>query len=185
MTDTAPATGTETTEATTETTETTETQTTDTDAAALLAEVEKWKTQSRKHEDRAKANASAAKELEQFKQASMSDQEKAVEQARAEARLSTLQEVGSKVVDAEVRAAVAGRNVDADALLEGLDRMKFIGEDGEPDRDAITAWVDRIAPKPEEGFPDLGQGVRNTGSVNTALNGDPLERDLKQKLGLR
>jgi hypothetical protein len=38
------------------------------------------------HEDRAKANANAAKELEQVRQQSMTDQEKAVEAARIEGR---------------------------------------------------------------------------------------------------
>lgn len=189
MTDAAPATGTETTtDAPPSTDAPPETPAgTDTDPAALLADVEKWKTQSRKHEERAKANAAAAKELEEFKKASMTDQEKAVETARAEARTEALREVGSKVVNAEVRAAIAGRALDADALLEGLDASKFIGEDGEPDRDAITAWVDRIAPVPEEkppGFPDLGQGARPTGQ-GMALNGDPLEQALKKAIGVK
>ena len=56
------------------------------DPAALTADLEKWKAQARKHEERAKANANAAKELEQVRQASMSDQEKAVEIARQQAR---------------------------------------------------------------------------------------------------
>lgn len=137
-------------------------------------EAEKYKALARKHEDRAKANAKAEKELEQLRQQSMSDTEKAIAVAKQEARTEALREFGAKVVDAEVRAAVAGRNVDADALLEGLDRARFLDDDGEPDRDAITAWVDRIAPQPAESFPDLGQGARGgTGAIT-----DPLLRDL-------
>lgn len=173
------------TEATTTEAAVTETVETDTDTTDYKAEAEKWKNQARKHEERAKANASAARELEQFRTAAMSDQEKAVEAARAEGRTEALRESGTKVVDAEVRAAAAGRSVDIEALLEGLDRAKFLGDDGEADRDAITAWVDRVAPKPEPteaGFPDLGQGVRGQAQ---ALNGDPLLRDLKSKVGVR
>ena len=173
---------------TTETT-TVETQVTDTDTTDWAAEAEKWKAQARKHEERAKANANAAKELDKLKQEAMTEQERAVEQARQEARAEALREVGADRVDDAVRAALAGRDVDDDALLEGLDRSRFLDEDGQPDRDRIAAWVDRIAPKPTEstqdtggGFVDLGQGARPAGS--DALNGDPLLAGLKNKLGI-
>jgi hypothetical protein len=42
----------------------------------LEADVEKWKGLSRKHEDRAKENATAAEELKTLKNASLSDQQK-------------------------------------------------------------------------------------------------------------
>ena len=126
----------------------------------LAAEVEKWKQFARKHEERAKANSNAAKELEKLKQASMTEQEKAVEQARAEARAEALREVGVSLVEAQVKVAANGRGVDVDALLEGLDKTKFLNGDGQPDTEAITKWVDRIAPddKATQVFPDLGQG---------------------------
>lgn len=151
----------------------------------LQAEVDKWKALSRKHEEKAKANAAAAKELEQVRMSSMSDQEKAVETARAEARAEALREVGSVRVDDAVRIAAAGREVDVDALLEGLDRSRFLTDDGQPDTDAVTAWVDRIAPVKEAtpSFPDLGQGARGTPAV--ALNDDALTAALKSKLGVR
>lgn len=155
--------------------------------ADLAAEVEKWKALARKHEGKAKSNATAAQELEKLRLQSMTDQERAVEQARAEARAETLREMGASRVDDAVRVAVAGRPVDVDALLEGLDRSRFIDDDGQPDRDAIASWVDRVAPKPNDEpaagqFLDLGQGAR-TGDL--ALNGDPLQRTLEQKLGIR
>lgn len=151
---------------------------TEPDPAAIAAELDKWKAQARKHEERAKANASAAKELEQLRMQSMSDTEKAVEIARQQARAEVLAELGGELVGQAVRAAVAGRGVDPDALLEGLDPARFLNEDGKPDVDAITAWVDRIAPKPETAFPDLGQGARNV-----PLGGDQLEALLKRTVG--
>lgn len=157
--------------------------------ADLTAELEKWKAQARKHEDRAKANAAAAKELEQLKQQSMTDQEKAVEAAKAAARAEVLAEVGASRVDDAVRVALAGRPVDVDALLEGLDRSRFLDDTGTPDRDAIGAWVDRIAPLPEQPETqqaqvfDLGQGARSS-SLGQPLDSDPLLRDLKSKLGI-
>lgn len=147
------------------------------------AETDRWKSQARENERRAKANA---KELEQLKQASMSDQEKAVALARTEARIEALREVGAARVDDAVRLAVAGRDVAVDALLEGLDRNRFVDENGQPDTAAVQAWVDRLAPPPKQPgatFPDLGQGARGPGTA--ALNGDPLLNDLKSKLGIR
>lgn len=176
---TAPDTGTDIAATTTDTTTTP-------DTGDLAAEVQKWQNLARKHEERAKANAAAAKELETLRAQSMTDQEKAVAAARTEARAEALREFGTSRVDDAIRVAAAGRNIDVDGLLEALDRARFIGENGEPDRAAIAAWIDRIAPKPDDNGPrplDLGQGVR--GGQNAALNGDPLERSLKQALGIR
>jgi hypothetical protein len=152
----------------------------------LAAEVAKWKAIARKHEDRAKANAGAAKELESVRQASMSDIEKAVAMARDEARAQALLEAGEELVDEVIRNASKDAGVDADVLLEGLDRRRFLGEDNKPDRKAIGAWFGRLVPKPDPGssdkrFPDLGQGSR---IPPHALNGDPLLNDLKSALGI-
>lgn len=180
MSDTAPDTGTTTPVVTTD-------QLPDTgDATDHKAEAEKWKALARKHEADFKKTA---RELDGFKQASMSDQEKAVaaavDAARNEARTETLRTVGSRLVDAEVKAAAAGRAVDVEALLEGLDRSRFLDDEGEPNVKAITAWVDRIAPAPQPGQTlrvDLGQGNRGTGNGAVALN-DPLLKDLVAKVG--
>lgn len=164
-------------------------QTADTAAGTdLTAEVEKWKAAARKHEDRAKANAKAVTELEQLRQQTMTDTERAIETAKAEARQSVLGEVGGKIAAAEIRAAAAGRMApeQLDTLVAGLNLGSFVGDDGEVDRDKVSAFIEGIAPKQEPqastGF-DLGQGAR--GGNDLALNGDPLLRDLKSKLGIR
>lgn len=131
-----------------------------------------------------------ASELEALRQASMSDQEKAVATARAEARTETLREIGESRVDDAVRVATAGRSVDVDALLEGLDRGRFIDDEGQPDRDAIAAWVDRIAPPTDPAAPqpvDLGQGARTATPVGSQipLGSDPLLESLKSAIGVR
>lgn len=128
-------------------------------------------------------------ELDELRAATLTESEKAIEQARKEGIVSGTQEAavryGSRLVDAEVKAASAGRNIDVDTLLEGLDRTRFLGDDGEVDTPAVAAWVDKLAPKTEVSvFPDLGQGAR-TNDDSMALNGDPLFQDLKQKLGIR
>lgn len=160
------------------------------DSKDWKTEAEKWQTLARKHEERAKSNSSAAKELEQLRQQSMSDTEKAVAQARAEGRAEALAVASGRVAAAEIRAAATGRMSDdqIEALLEATNLAVFIDDQGEVDRTKVLRFVDGIAPQPTEtdtrqGFPDLGQGAR--GGSNAALNGDPLLRDLKAKLGIR
>lgn len=148
------------------------------------AEYEKTLAQSRKWEDRAKQNKAAADELTKVREASMTDLEKAVSEASASARAATLKEVGGDLVMSAVKAAAAGRPIDVDALVEGLDPARFLSEDGKPDLDAIQGWVDKIVPavpETQQGwYPDLGQGAR--GSTVAPLNSTQLERDLRDAL---
>lgn len=163
-----------------------DTGTTTPDTGADNAEVEKWKALAKKHEGRAKENADAARELERIKAETMTETEKAVKAAREEGRVEARRETSTKLVAAEFRVVLAGRGVDADALLEGVDMSRFLTVDGDPDGAAIGAWVERIAPKVDEkpaSFPDLGQGARGGSSTNE-LNGDPLLRDLKKTLNI-
>jgi hypothetical protein len=156
----APDTGNETTEPI-EATAPADASATEAPAPDLQAEIDKWKAQARKHEQRAKANASAAQQLEELRQQSMTEQERAVEQAKAAARSEVLAEVGASRVEDALRAALAGRPVNVDALIDGLDRSRFLSEEGQPDRDGIAAWVDAIAPASQTPTPvDLGQGAR-------------------------
>lgn len=149
----------------------------------LAAEVEKWQKLARKHEDRAKANATAAKELERIQREALPEQERLVAEAKAAARAELISEFGAERVESAVRLAVGDRT-DVDALLEGLDRNRFLTEDGKADVAAITAWVDRIAPKPTETaatpWPDLGQGAV---SSQTPLGSDPLLAHLTAMVG--
>lgn len=154
----------------------------------LTSEVEKWKSLARKHEEKAKANADAAKELEKVRQQSMTETEKAVSEAFAKGRSEGLSEGGAKVARAEVRAAAAGR-LDADqvaTLLDGLNLAAFLGDDGEVDQAKVAAFIDGIAPKPDPdkpaAFPDLGQGVRGS---EVPLGSDALGRILQKQLGIR
>lgn len=155
-------TGTETGTESTTTDDTTTTKTEGTETAA--DELEKWKALSKKNEQRAAANATAAKELEKLKQSTMNETEKAVAQAKADARAETLREVGGKLAEASIRVAAAGRNVDVDALIEGIDASKFLDAEGDPDTKAISAWVDKVAPASDSTVTpkrDLGLGARS------------------------
>lgn len=135
-------------------------------------------------EKRAKQNET---DLQKLRDANMNEVDRALKAAKDEGRTEALREAGMGRVEDAVRAAAGGRAVDVDALLDGLDRTKFLDAEGNPDRAEIQAWVDRIAPAEQElgdGFrmPDLGQGAR-TPAGNA--NDDPLLRDLKRIVGAR
>lgn len=133
-------------EESTETTTTETTGTAETGATDWKAEAEKWQAHARKQEERAKSNATAAKELEKVRAASMTEQEKAVATAKAEAMAEANRAAAPRLVRAEFRAAAAGQ-IDKgtlDAYLEDVDLSKFVTADGEPDSKAIEARIKRL-----------------------------------------
>lgn len=129
-------------------------------------------------------------ELDQLRQSSLTDAERAIEQARTEGRSAALAEAGSKLVAAEMKAAAAGRleSAQLSTLLAGVHLPAFLDADGNVDTEKVSDFIDGIAPAHTDegpapaGFPDIGQGARGS---TVPLNGDPLLRDLKSKLGIR
>lgn len=140
-------------------------------------ETERWRHLSRENEKQAKAYQT---ELTKLKQAAMSEQERAIAEARAEADKAAAVKYGGRVVDAELRGELKARRLDEkqiEAHLRYLDRTRFLTEDGEPDGKAIAEWVEGIAPPPARpGMPygsDLGQGARGQAepsNPNQAMN---------------
>lgn len=159
------------------------------DTVDLAAELDKWKANARKNEERAKANATAAKELEQLKATMMTDQERAINEARQSARAEALAEASAEVVRAKIAAAAAGRMTEAqlEALTATVDTGKFLGEDGKVDPTLITGFVEGIAPPQPTApqVPDFGQGARNAQQAGAppALNSDALLESLKAAVG--
>lgn len=105
-----------------------------------------------------------ASELETLKAQSMSEQEKAVAEAKKEAAAEAKREVLPLLVAAEFRALTAGRieKAELDAILEPLDLTKFVDSKGNVDSPRISEWIKKAAPVVSGGgtFPDLGQGKR-------------------------
>jgi hypothetical protein len=132
------------TESTEQTTATvTSTETTETAAAEKdwQVEAEKWKKLSRDNETKAKANAAAAKRLEEIEAANASETEKAVNAARKEGETVALERANTRLVRAEARAVAAelGFIDPADALGQ-IDLSEVtVDEDGEVDADAVQA----------------------------------------------
>lgn len=129
------------------------------DVESLKAEIDKWKSLSRKNETNAKANLAAAKELEALKQSQLTETERLVAQTKAETAEAIRREFAGKLVESELKAALNGRSVDATALL-GFDKNSFITAEGEVDSDAITAFVEAHSKTVDVPAPNLGQGVR-------------------------
>jgi len=150
----------ENTEAPEETTDEVETEASElSETDKLQAEVDKWKSLSRKNEQQAKANLAAAKELEEIKQSQLTDTEKLIEQTKTETALSVRREFASKLIDAELKSQLAGKVLDAGALLS-FDKSSFIQDDGNIDSEAIQSWVEAHSNTTEIPAPDLGQGNR-------------------------
>lgn len=158
------------------------------DLAAALAEAEKWKALSRKNEaDLRKAQAAADK----AQQSSMSDQEKAIAQAKADARNETLAEILKDRVKDKVAVAAAGKLADpgdAEALLGDLDQF-IVG--GEVDEKGISAAIAKLIEKkpylaaaPAPPGTGSGEGGPRGGPTSTTTGTDPLKDSLESMLGI-
>ncbi|MEV6551755.1 hypothetical protein AB0M57_23995 [Streptomyces sp. NPDC051597] len=135
-------------------------------------ELEKWKRLSRENEKRWKQ---ASKELEGIRHTQMTDQEKALEAARAEARQAALNEVGTSLAEAEIRMQASAAGVTAPTAY--LDLSRFVAEDGRADRERVTELIASLsrpqAKEPE--FPQLmGAGHHRSGGSEIASM-DPSE----------
>jgi len=162
----------------TATTETTTTETATTKAPAetekltpppeLQAVIDKERQNAR---DAEKARKALEKELNDLRQSSMSDAEKAVSEAEARGKAAAASEFGSRLVKSDFVAAAARRNpgFDAQSVLEDLNLARFVGDDGEPDTKAIEAAVARLVPEPNSS-PSFDGGARTPPPVSTGMN---------------
>lgn len=147
-----------------------------------------WQHYARQHEDRAKellawqsANKQKVEGYDQLLTASQTEQERAIEAAKAaaldEGRRSGREEIVPQLVAAEFLAAAAGRLTrdQVTELLAPLDKKWFLTDAGAVDAAKVAGYVAQVAgvvaPGPAggaggagaglpKGFPDLGQGQR-------------------------
>lgn len=122
--------------------------------------------EARKHEERAKRNADAAKRLAELERSQMSEVEKARAEGLEAGRSEVLGQIAQERVTSAFRIALAGRaDVDVDELLDGVDLAKFRDDEGRADDKRIAAWIAKAVPAPADPEPaprqlDLGQGAR-------------------------
>lgn len=142
-----------------------------------------WKHHARQHEAKAKArdDYDAIKaELDTLKAATLTDAEKAVEEARTAARAegerAATDKYAAALVKAKIEGALAGKQFPADQIgghVEFLDASKFLAANGEVDADKVQQYIDSIAPKQ---WPDMGGGRR--GGSQTPTKGVAAGADL-------
>jgi alanyl-tRNA synthetase len=133
-----------------------------------------WKHYARKHEQTAKDRGdyddlkSKADQFDQLQAESQTENEKKVTQAKIDGRNEML----APLVNAEFRAAAAGR-LEPDrltAILEPLDMSKFLTSKGEVDQAKVKQFIDGVAPATgggKGGGPDMGQGRQGGGTKLT------------------
>ena len=126
----------------------------------LRAEAAKYRTEAR----------TAKTELDQVRQSSMSEAEKAIAEAEARGRTAATADFGKRLAKSALETAAAKRNPDFDvAGLEYVDISRLLGDDGEPDAKAITAAVERLVPAPP-GAPSFDGGARKTPPATGDMN---------------
>ncbi|QUI30677.1 hypothetical protein H9W91_07255 [Streptomyces alfalfae] len=146
---------------------------------SLQAEVDKWKSLSRTNEKRWNE---ASAELSKFQQSQMTDAEKAIEEARNQARSAALAEYGTRLADAELRAQAAKAGVNLPSA-EFLNLNKFVGDDGAVNAELIGNFVSTL-PKPVAD-PEFDQGLglgRQAGAGVDQLSRDDLSRMTPQEI---
>ncbi len=110
---------------------------------------------NRKREEFEQAQA----ELDAIRKSQLSDQERLVEQTKEETAKAVRLEYAEKMVEAELKGQLKGRNLIGDAILE-FDKSAFIDDAGSIDSEAIATWVETHSSTTEAPKPDLGQGAR-------------------------
>ena len=138
--------------------------------------VEFWKQKAREQEARAKANAEAASKLQQFEDRDKTEAQRLTERAEAAER---------RAVEVEGRALRL--EVAAEKGLTPAQAKRLVGETREQleaDADELLETFKPAEPVEEPtGLPSLDLGT-SRGTAPLPLNGDPLERALRRKLGI-
>lgn len=146
--------------ASTDTTTTDTTTSTDTDSTDWKAEAEKWKAQSRKHEQRAKDNSTAAAELEKLRTAQMTEQERAVAEAFAKGKSEGTSASSKRLAAAEIKAALAGIVDNPQDVVDDLDLAKYVTDTGDVDEESVGKLRDKYAAIFKRNPADFGGGSR-------------------------
>lgn len=126
--------------------------------------------EARKWETRSKENHQAKTELEKQRQASMTEAERAIEEARTAARQEAATTYGKRLATSEIRATAADAGADLAGVFDYLDLGRFVGEDGEPDTKAIKTFVDGL-PKKDSGPPSFDGGTRTPPPAQQGMSG--------------
>lgn len=108
------------------------------------------------------------KELDEMRKAQLSETERLIEQTKEDTAKAVRLEFAEKMVEAELKSSLMGRNLTGDAILE-FNKNAFIDDDGNIDSEAIATWVDTHSTTTEAPKPDLGQGARGQKGTLAAI----------------
>jgi len=136
--------------------------------AAAQAEAEKWKSLSRKNEERATANADKARQLDELEAANQTEQEKLL--ARAEAAEAKLAEIDAKSTAATLREEIAKEKGFEDRKIPATALRGATREELEAHADEILA----LLPAPAEAPGAEGQGATGTRIGDGELSPDDI-----------
>lgn len=160
---------------------TAETQATETETGEQEAQkpkptetVEFWKQKAREQEARAKSNAEAATKLQQFEDRDKTEAQKLTERAEAAEKRA-----------AEIEGRATRLEVAAEKGLTPAQAQRLVGETREQlevDADALLEMFKPVATE-DVVVPSLDLGTRSGAPM--PLNGDPLEKALRSKLGIK
>lgn len=125
-------------------------------------------------------------ELKQFQtqaQASMTDTERAIAEAREQAAAEVRSQYGQRLAQTEFKAAAAAANPEYDAAkaLKYVNLASFVGEDGEPDAKAIAAAVADLIPASSNTPP--APPSFDGGTRQTAQSGPSMTQLIRQAAG--
>lgn len=131
--------------------------------------LEAMKARARDAEKEAKAAKAA---LEKLQRESLDEQQKAIADARDEGKSEATKAAGERLAAAEIRAALTNLVPDPAGIVEDLNLGKYVGDDGEPDQDAIKALASKYAAlgvnKKPSGVPGGPRGDAKAPSLDEA-----------------
>lgn len=144
----------------------------------------KWESRAKSREDYDAIKA----ERDRLKQAGMSPDEKALEEAKqAAAEAARAEEratFGKQLVATKLEAALSRRGLDEEriaALVGPLDHTFFLTDSGEVDADRVSAYASGFGQDGKQ-WPDMGQGNRGRGAGKTSLT-DAMEEARERRRG--
>lgn len=123
-------------------------------------EIEKWKHFSRKHED----------ELNQLKKANMTEAERAIEDAKAQARAEVAAEFEKERLQLKLEAAAASAGVPKE-VLNLVDPSKLV-VDGEVQMELLSSLAAPKTPQFTKSASDLGIGAQTTSGAGQLTRAD-------------
>ena len=147
-----------------------------------------WKFHSRKHETLANSRSdydqqkADAEKWRQAQREQMTPDQKAIDQAREDARREERGKIAPRLVAAEFKAKAKNVNEELlEAFLEDLDYTKYLTASGDVDTDKVKTRVEKLAPKQQQQQRQNHQGYRPAAGATSVTAGRDLFANRNKK----